>query len=218
MIQNNPKHIALISLALLGISQGFPGRSSASSLIREYLATISEVQVIFPIGGLQYDPPPGIDLDTLEMAVLSVANSALEREGVRATDAAPQHLVIWLQYDRDRDIAVAQHAFHILLELEEEAILSRRWDCNEERTVWVTSWKRSFLALTPENLALERILEVVDLGVTALAQTIVQARAAAVGVEPGTVMEQGPSAETLGAELREFSNKDAELLRNHLNQ
>jgi len=176
---------AVIGTTLLFFAHVFLGEVEAGAPILEHLATVSKVQIVFSTGGLQYDPPPGVDLADLDRRVRASASSALERENLKAVESAPQKLVISIRYRRDHNLPESQHAFYLLIEFVEKAVLDRRWSgcsppsrCKEEKAVWVTSWSESSLTLTPEHLASERILDGVDIGVTEFAQTIVEARSA----------------------------------------
>lgn len=189
--------IAVGTAVVLLLSCIGPVWTNAAPLVPGHLSTVTNVQVIPSVGSLLYDPPPGLDAEALESAILTIATDVLEEEGIQAVHSSTQILVVRVYYRPSAKTPEGLYPLFIEARLEEQALLSREWDgpppsCKKREAVWVTTWMMGLLeVVSSASEGSEQIVDAVEMIVTEFAQKVTQAKVHATSCKGDKEQEVG---------------------------
>ncbi len=166
------RHTLLVMIVMLGI----PTLLKSGSVIPTQLAPLSCVNFSLPLGGLQYQPLPTLDLGEFRAQVEGDVHKILQSYDIEVTGNCQQTLRLNLDYDRDLR-ARGFTVFSLGLELKEPATLLRHSCAGSDPAVTsVTSWSFSTLFWTEDTSPLSALVGEIELIVVEFGQKVKQAR------------------------------------------
>jgi metal-sulfur cluster biosynthetic enzyme len=153
-----------------------PALLEGASIVPTHLAPLSCVNFSLPLGGLQYQPIPTLDLKNLGSEVEQKTQRILESYDIEVSQGCQQTLQLNLDYDRPLR-SNGFTVFSIELQLQENATLERlSQNGKNSPIVRVTSWRISTLLWTRETPTMASLIEEIEEMIEEFGQKVRQAR------------------------------------------
>lgn len=177
--------------ALLWIQS--PRSLGSGTLIQEHLASIQEVRLEIALGGIQFEPVPGVKVADFEKDARDRAALPLGRCGIDLVDSAPQILLLTLRTSRSA-LPSGLVALAVRAELREPAQLARRWasDSSSSSKLMVTTWRSWFTEIAGEEESANELLSSIVQAASEFAQAVGEAQAT--GKVPATCFDATSAA------------------------